>query len=236
VNRAAVLGVDGWRGGWVGARLSGETVTWHASPSIRDLVDDTGPVAPQAIGIDMPIGLVDRGAREADALARERLVGAASRVFPVPPRPVLLEAGHLSPDRLQKLSRRVWGRGTSVFSLALGPRILELDAVLSLDPTLAATTVEVHPELSFAAMGHGSALPSKKTAAGVSARLTTLTRALGVDVVGVLRDAPQRVPVDDCLDALAAAWSARRWLRGEAVSYPDPAPTDSAGLRMAIVV
>jgi hypothetical protein len=35
-----------------------------------------------------------------------------------------------------------------------------------------------------------------------------------VDIGAVLATAPERVALDDALDALAAAWSARRWAAG----------------------
>ena len=52
----AVLGVDGWRGAWVGARLDGRAVELLALPdaaavlAVPDVEED---------GIDMPIGLPD---------------------------------------------------------------------------------------------------------------------------------------------------------------------------------
>jgi predicted RNase H-like nuclease len=237
----AVLGVDGWRGGWVGVRLSGATVAWRAAPVLADLTSPdpagtSGGVVPAAIGVDMPIGLVPDGARDADVLAQAHLPGAGSRVFRVPPRPVVEQAGSLPPAQLQALSRSLWGQGTSVFALALVPRILELDRLLRADPGLAARVVEVHPELSFATMTAGPPLPTKKSARGVAARVAALADALHLDVLAALHDAPARVPVDDCLDALAAAWSALRWAEGRADSYPDPPGTDPAGLRVAIVV
>jgi predicted RNase H-like nuclease len=46
-----------------------------------------------------------------------------------------------------------------------------------------------------------------------------------VDVSGALGHAPDGVPVDDALDALAAAWTALRVSRGTARTYPgDPPP------------
>jgi predicted RNase H-like nuclease len=40
-------------------------------------------------------------------------------------------------------------------------------------------------------------------------------------------------PIDDVLDAAAAAWSANRIAKGEAVSLPDP-PESKDGLQVAI--
>ena len=82
----AVLGVDGWRGRWVAARLDGRSVT------LSVLADAAAVLAVPdvaVIGIDMPIGLSDDGARSCDVEARRRMPGGASSVFPAPVRPVL---------------------------------------------------------------------------------------------------------------------------------------------------
>ena len=79
----AVLGVDGWRGAWVGALLDGRSVR------LLDLADATAVLAVpdvEVVGIDMPIGLSDDGVRVCDEQARDLLrpYGAASSVFPTP--------------------------------------------------------------------------------------------------------------------------------------------------------
>jgi predicted nuclease with RNAse H fold len=65
----AVLGVDGWRGRWVGALLDGRRVT------LLDLPDATAVLAvpdAQILAIDMPIGLSEDGVRACDVEARRR--------------------------------------------------------------------------------------------------------------------------------------------------------------------
>ena len=93
------------------------------------------------------------------------------------------------------------------------------------DPRL----VEVHPELSFAALT-GRVLGRKATAAGRAERLAALRGWLpGLDLSAVPRG-------DDAPDALAAAWSGRRWLDGAARVLPagEP-PSDARGRPMRIV-
>jgi predicted RNase H-like nuclease len=213
-----VVGIDGYPAGWVAAVSAGERITWATAP----IADIDGLCPPDAVtGIDMPIGLSERGVRECDALARRELVGAASRVFTTPPRAVL-ELGPRTPnDIAQQLSRELSGRGVSRQALELGPRILALDAVVRAHPER--RIVEVHPELSFAAMT-GRVLDGKKSARGVGQRLAALQSWLP-EVATVVGAAPIGVPIDDALDALAALWSARRLMAGIARTLPaDPAP------------
>lgn len=220
-----VTGIDGYPRGWVSARLdplmSPPTVHWAtcAVPDIASLLDSD-----DVVGIDMPIGLAERGWRECDHLARTALGRAGSRVFLTPPRAVL-SLGIDAPNAdVQRLSRELTGQGTSRQAMGLAERILVLDTVLAAratpDPR---TVIEVHPELSFAEMA-GRPLASKKSAAGVGERLQALSEWLP-DPASALAGVPHDVPVDDALDALACAWTAARWRSGAARSLPPSADT-----------
>jgi predicted RNase H-like nuclease len=165
----------------------------------------------EIVAIDVPIGF---GPRDADGLAREFLRGAASTVFTTPSRR-LLETPFAP------------GLGISAQAHALGPRIIHVTSLAESD----ARFHEVHPELSFRAMNGGEPLRyRKKTAGGVYERLELLRlHGMKLDDLGDAAIAP----IDDVLDAAAAAWSAYRIASGEAVSLPDP-PELKDGLRVAI--
>jgi predicted RNase H-like nuclease len=91
--------------------------------------------------------------------------------------------------------------------------------------------VEVHPEVSLRRLC-GRPLPPKRKADGRAERLEVLRGWLPDLALPVPR--PGRAAVDDCLDAVACAWSARRWLRGEAEVLGGE--VDATGLPMRIVV
>src|SRR3954471_2929207 len=93
----AVLGVDGWRGRWVGALLEGRRVTLLALADVRAVlaVPDV-----ELIAIDMPIGLSESGARACDMLARKRLGPAGSPVVPAPLRQVLAAEDYVDACRI----------------------------------------------------------------------------------------------------------------------------------------
>jgi predicted RNase H-like nuclease len=211
-----VLGVDGCRGGWVGALVEGRRVSWHRFATIAEALAVPVP----AIGVDMPIGLPATGRRSCDLEAKALLGRAHPRVFLAPPRGVLAAATYEEAGRLHR--ELTGGLGLSVQTWHLVPKIREVDAVAG-DPRL----VEVHPELSLAALGGAGPLPSKKTAAGRAARVSVLTGWLGD-----LADLPAG---DDGLDALAVAWSAHRWLAGRARSLPGVPAYDETGRPMRIV-
>ena len=217
----SVLGVDGARGGWVAARVEGESVTWLRLRDVRSALD----LGADAIAVDIPIGLPREGRRECDLLAKRRLGRAHSRVFLTPPRAVLGAADHAAAGAVHR--RLVDGAGISIQTWHIVARICEVDEIAD-DPRV----VEVHPELSFAALA-GRVLAPKRTATGRAERVAALRSWLpGAFDIAELPGGRDAV---DALDALAAAWSARRWLTGHATCLPAAPPLDERGRPMRIV-
>jgi predicted RNase H-like nuclease len=205
-----VAGVDGTKGGWVAVVLDdGRFVSDHVLLDVRSTFAELRDAA--VIGIDVPVGF---GPRLADAAARAYLSGAASTVFTTP-----------SKEILETTFRA--GLGISAQSHALGNRILHVTELARHDPRF----YEVHPEVSFRAMNDGIPLGyRKKSAGGALERIEILRRhGITLDTLG----AAASVPLDDVLDAAAAAWSARRIGSGIASRLPDP-PQTLAGREVAI--
>ena len=218
----AVLGVDGWRGAWVGALLDGRSVTLLALPDVAAVlaVPDV-----ELIAIDMPIGLSEDGARACDVRARRLLGRAGSSVFPAPLRAVLDCADYAAACAT---SRRASGQALSVQAWNLVPAIRSLDDAL--DDVPDDRVREVHPELAFRALD-GRVDAPKAGARGLAQRIRALQPAM--DVLDALAAAPPGVPAVDALDACAAAWSARRLADGLGECVGDGA-TDSRGRPMRI--
>ncbi|GAA4673130.1 DUF429 domain-containing protein [Pseudonocardia yuanmonensis] len=207
---ARIAGVDGVPGGWVVVRLHGRapgwTVRWAVVPSAAEVVELTAGCT--AVGVDIPLGLpVDGTPRACDVLCAARLGRARSSVFPAPPREVLLEPTH---EAAVRRARELTGRGISVQTWNIRRQILSWDAVHPLPDTV----IEVHPELAVRGLAPGTEFASKKTARGAGQRIAALAR--WVDPARALADLPAGARLDDCLDALAATWSAARWADGTA--------------------
>jgi predicted RNase H-like nuclease len=205
-----VAGVDGTKGGWVAivledGRFAGDFLLRPVDTDFVELADA------ESVAVDIPIGF---GPREADRAARTFLTGTASVVFPAPPRNVL--EAPFGPEL------RV-----SAQAHALGPRILHVTDLARRDTRFC----EVHPEVSFRAMNGGRSLGNrKKSAAGALQRLELL-RGAGIELTALDEAGP--APLDDVLDAAAAAWSAQRIATGAAQSLPDP-PEEIDGYPVAI--
>lgn len=225
---SVVVGLDGAPDGWACALLRLGTdgaplgLSWSLVQTIGDALDAYQDAA--AFGVDMPIGLPARGRRECDLLAKRRLGRAHSRVFLTPPRPVLDTATHPEASALHRTL--VDGAGMSIQTWHLLRKVVEVDEVAD-DPRL----VEVHPELSFAALAGlppGEALPPKRTPHGRARRVRALQ--------GWLPDVGETPRGTDHLDAAAAAWSAARGAAVEATVLPAVVPRDARDRPMRIVV
>ncbi|MGY1782206.1 DUF429 domain-containing protein [Geodermatophilus sp. SYSU D01036] len=219
----AVLGVDGWRGAWVGALLEVRTVRLL---HLRDVAAVLAVPDVEVVGVDMPIGLSDDGPRACDEAARRLLGRAGSSVFPAPVRAVLGARDYAQARELSIAA--TGGRSLSAQAFRLTASIRALDDALGDPPP--GHVVEVHPELAFRALDPAVTDP-KVTARGLAQRLAALRSV--VDVEAALLAAPPRVPAVDALDACAAAWSARRVADGAAECVGDGSP-DARGRPMRI--
>ena len=188
------------------------------------------------VALDMPIGLPESGARACDVAAR-RVLGPrrGSSVFPAPVRSVLAASSY---EEACALHERADGRRLSRQAFHLLPKVREVDAALQADASLQDRVREVHPEVAFAYLTGAPIAEKKRSREGRAVR-TRAIESVWPGVVSVMRDAlegERGFAMDDLLDALVNAWSARRLRRGLAVRHPGGVtPRDAVGLPMEIV-
>jgi predicted RNase H-like nuclease len=225
-SAAEVVGVDGCPGGWVAIVLSRGVVDDAVFAPRFDEMLSTVPAA-AVVAVDIPIGLPERGWREADAAARKFLRGQASSVFSTPPRPVVEAETYPEANRR---CRELTGKGLSSQAFNLTQKILDVDRSRV---RAGSRLYEVHPEVSFRALADGPLEAAKRTWAGHIQRRALLERA-GILVPADLGPVGRRAGADDVLDAAVAAWSAQRIAAGTARSLPDPPSRDREGRAVAI--
>jgi len=207
-----VVGVDGWKSGWIGVVIDCGEVSLRYDSSLAGFVTDFSTA--DALVVDVPIGLPVKGRRLADKEARNFVGPRASSVFTTPPLGPLLASSYQAALRL---CRDQYGYGLSSQSYALKDKILEADALAPAAPTV----LEGHPEVSFAAL-KGSRLGYPKRAWNGQMERRRLLAQAGIDLPDELPQDVGRAPVDDVLDAAVMAWTARRVALGEAQSLPEP--------------
>jgi predicted RNase H-like nuclease len=177
--------------------------------------------------VDMPIGLPATGSRACDREARRLLGPRRSSVFPAPVRAVLATGSYAEAC---DVSRAVSGKALSKQVYNIVDKIRVLNALES--PRLQRMLFEACPELSFALMADGRPMRlPKRSAQGRAERVALLERELGL---GSLDGAPPAgAAADDVLDALALAWTARRYVAGSCLRLGGE--LDETGLRMEVV-
>ena len=219
-----MTGVDACAGGWVAVTLalsassaSRPVTAIQVAPTL-DGLSLTG-----VVGIDMPLGLLADGWRDADALARRALGRRGVTVFAIPPRPVWQQPIYAEANRA---CRELTGKGLSAQTWGLRGKLLEADAYRRKSP---ARLYEVHPELAFAALAGAPLQDSKHTTAGLALRRELLHRA-GLTLPPRVTGAPE----NDLLDAAAVAWSARRIAAGDAVTLTNPSQRADDATEIAI--
>jgi predicted RNase H-like nuclease len=218
-----VLGADGvTRNRWVVAALDDQgPVTWHLVTGASEVLALARAVSAAAVALDVPIGLPAQGHRDCDLEARSRLGPRRSSVFLTPPRHAF--------EHLSYATARAASPGLTAQAYALFSRIRDVDQALrSAGSHIHRRVVECHPELSFRELA-GTDLARKRSARGALDRIDALTGAGITDV----RAAPDEAALDDALDAMACAWTARRWAGRDTEMLGGE--TDELGLPMRIV-
>jgi predicted RNase H-like nuclease len=229
-----VLGVDAYRKGprkgWIGVELDhGAFVDAHIADRLTTLLSAVNDI--QAVGIDMPLGLVETGRRQTDLDAHAFLGPRRNSVFLMPLRAVWKrEDNTWYDDSWEQANQRCWqlsrnelfpdGYGLSRQAWGLRVKLCEANECLA---TKKYPLYEVHPEVSFAAM-NGKPLEHRKISwAGHVTRRALLAKH-DIHLPDELGDAGN-ARLDDVLDAAAAAWSAHRIATGHASQLPtEPSP------------
>jgi predicted RNase H-like nuclease len=212
------------RGSWIVALVTTEgDVSWVRSASAEAVLTSAAGCA--SVAVDIPMGLPTNAYRASEELARTRLGGARSSIFYTPVRAVLACDSY---EQACAVSRAATGKAISLQTWGLVPKIRDWDRTAPPH-----NVVEAHPELSFRAMAPDLSFAGKKTARGAAQRMGALGRWL--TVLDVLATVPDGVPLEDALDALACAWTARRFAHDEHEPLGDE--TDPAtGRPMRIVI
>lgn len=228
-----VVGVDGCTGGWIAVAYDDaqETLRPCFHRTFRDVLD----AYPYAVAfcVDIPIGLGEAQPRRCDVEARQVLGAKGSSVFPAPGSRLL----GLTPHEVASACSREWyGKGISVQTYALLPKIEEVDLVMT--PELQGRVFEVHPEVCFWALnGKQPVMPSKKTPEGYEERRKLLSSALNQQLWPrrLVKHEVKEAKPDDLLDACVAAWTANRRTTGLAGGFPVVPERNAKGLRMEMV-
>ncbi len=227
-----IAGVDGCKAGWFVAFRDKTRTDCFVAENAVELADRLEGF--DAVGIDIPVGLPDRGNRECETLARKTLSPRrTSSVFSAPIRPVLDVDDY---RKACELRFRLEGKRMSKQSFFIMPKIADVDRLVRARPSFGRPLHEVHPEVSFAALAGEPMLHAKRTREGFDERRRLLDRVHPPRALDRALAAYPRTSVarDDVLDAFAVLWSAARIAERSATRLPASPVYDEYGIDMAI--
>ena len=227
-----VVGVDGCKGGWVAAVLTGDRLELSVYKNISDVLAMHADA--ERLFIDMPIGLPEGAADlTPEATLRALLRGKASSVFNRPCR----QAVYADSQDASAVNKTVLGKALSAQSIGIMPKIRELDEYLAAHPQHRARVYESHPELVFAKLSGAPVMEKKRESGGARKRLSILSQFVpaaraAIEHSGIRK---KQAAADDLIDAACLAVAARLSLTHPLLSVPERPQTDARGLMMQVV-
>ena len=243
-------GIDGCKNGWVAARLENNQLSIEFYESISKFIR-ANPNADEYL-IDMAIGFPScKGQKRPDKNARKILGKRGVTVFSVPCRQVVelgdsKESVKQNKDYLKKLNLEKLDVSLSQQTLAIIPKMAELDRFLQENPEYKNKICESHPEVCFAKFNKDRAIEIKKSRSkGVSERIKVLEEHLELGALGDVKALTEKgnCKADDVLDAVCLAVTARfkaegkyECIHGSVEPGEEGYLVDDKGLRMQMVV
>ena len=228
------MGVDGCRGGWVAAVLD------HGDLRLEryDMVDPLVERYPlfDAFLIDMAVGLRNSSDQvRPDDAARKELGIKGSSVFPIPSR----DAVYTNGEEAQKAANlRTLGKSLAKQSIAIIPKIREVDEFLNSHPKYKNRILESHPEVDFSRLNGSVLMSRKKEEPGSSERIAVLSEFLDEkDLIGIYDKARElKCNQDDLIDAICLAVTGALYAHGQCETIPEKPESDERGLLMQLTV
>ncbi len=233
------IGIDGCRGGWLCSILK-ETGKLEIK-LLRFLKDGIELlINSRVVSIDMPMGLVSKEGekRICDNLIRKELGHPfSSTVFNVPCRQAVYAENYGEANRLNKT---IQGKGLSVQTWNIVPKIKELDVLLMENIDLRGLLKEGHPELCFKNLKGNTLTHKKKTKEGINERISLLQKVYPniLDQFKQIRNSffKKDVADDDILDSIVLAFNARGIFNTDYTMFPKLQVFDDKGIGMNVAL
>lgn len=238
LSEGLYIGIDGCRDGWILAALDHGRLLIEKYPAIDDVMGRY-PSA-DAYLIDMALGLREKkeGKRPEDE-ARKLLKGRESTIFPIPCRQALEGGGEKETEEARKaVNLTVLGKSLSKQTLAILPRIRELDDFLERHPEYKNVLCESHPELCFARLKGEVVRSHKSDIFGMMERTQILSEYVELEDPNMALRFAGRLDCrpDDILDALCLAAAAGMKAHGLCETVPQKPEKDARGILMQMVI
>ena len=234
------IGIDGCSKGWIAATLDYGQLRIKRYDTISEIID-ANPL-PATFLIDMPIGLPENPEDDRpDTAARKELGKRGSTIFPVPCRQAVQAAGQNreATRELQKeINKQVLKKSLSSQSIAIIPKIREVDDFIQEHKEYKDILCESHPELCFKRLS-GAVLQTKKNSVvGATERAGILSKYIKDERLEFTYDLAKELGCkpDDILDATCLAVTAAFKAHNMTETIPGKPEKDAKELPMQMIV
>lgn len=234
------IGIDGCRGGWILAALDHGRLHIEKYCTIEDIMKRY-PSA-DAYLIDMALGLREKSEeKRPEDDARKLLRGRESTVFPIPCRQAVYAKGEGEKETEEAgkaANQAALGKSLSKQTLAIIPKIRELDLFLDRHPEYKNVLCESHPELCFARLKGEVVQSHKSDILGMMERTEILSEYVEMEDPDIALRLSARLDCrpDDILDALCLAVTAGMKAQGLSTTVPEVPERDARDILMQMVI
>lgn len=230
------VGVDGCNGGWIAAVIDQGELRIEKYRDIGELTSKY--ISFDNMLIDMVIGLpsnIEQYERRPDSAARRLIAPRTSTIFAVPSRQAVYENSEAAQIKANKLAL---GKGLSKQTMALIPKMREVDEFLFKNEKYKNVIKESHPEVCFARLNKAVVMSRKAEFEGLAERVNILSQFLPDLTCQFITDKAKELKckADDIADAICLAIAANFDLQGKSKAIPQVVSLDDNGLRMQMVI
>ena len=234
MEEGVYIGVDGCKEGWIAVILDYGKLKINRYKDITALVEDYPSF--DAFLIDMVIGLRDNSRQmRPEADARRELGSRFSTVFPVPCRQAVYA---MDEEEQKQINKDVLGKSMAKQSVAIIPKIRELDEFFKDHPNYKNRILESHPEVCFSRLKGSPIVTRKKEYSGMAERINILSDYVSdISLSDIMDRAKElRCNTDDVIDALCLAVTAALKVHNLSETIPEEPKIDKCGLYMMMTV
>lgn len=228
------IGVDGCKGGWIAAIYENEKLKLSKYSCIEELVSANEDY--RELIIDMVIGLPSSNAEvRPDSAARALIPGRTSTIFAVPSRQAIYADDK---DEIREVNIKALGKDLPAQTIAIIPKMRELDEFLQSHPNHKNRLKESHPEVCFSRL-KGSVIMSRKAdGEGIAERVRILREYLpDITEDYIYQEAKKfKCNPDDVVDSIVLCVTGNLFAQGKSDVIPENVQEDVTGLRMQMII
>lgn len=239
IMEGTFIGVDGCRDGWIAAVIEDGQLRIEFYQKMEDLLAVYPD--PDRVLIDMAISLpYTCDDLRPDDEARKILGRKGSSIFPIPSKAAVYAAGE---EKQKEANRITLGKSLSKQSIAIIPKLLQLDSFMINHPEYQDKISESHPEVCFSCLAGSPLMSNKKDFFGLTERTAVMasflpdaTMELILRTVEEMKQVHVKCTADDVADAICLALTACLDQQGKTRTIPENPKPNRDGLLMQMII